>query len=514
MLMDEQFINKTQSQMPIISVPGRFPRNKGISGRLKNVYPKWLTQYGVIVYILALLLVSFMYSAYSLPWYYMLSGMLAVVVFFIFGNHLTELTSIFKIYKEKNFEKRIFGIAFVLRVIWVFIIYAIFMQNYGDAFGFENADALYYHDLGEFVADLLSKGNYHLLDEITKWNGGHDDISDMGYGIYAGFIYLFTGKSIIVVRLLKCVWSSLTAVLLYRLTKREFGEQTARIAAIFCALWPNFWYYCGSHLKESEMVFLCVLFAEQSDQMLRSRQFTAWKVVPMLLIAAAIYTMRSPLAIVALLALVFAVVMSSSRVVSWGKRIIVGVLAIALIGVVAGNTIQEQASSLISQVEAGNHDTANEWRTERKDGNAFAKYATSTVFAPMIFTIPFPTFVRPFDGQEVQQLNNGGNFIKNIISFFTILALVMLLISGKWREHLLSISFLVGYLLVLTMSAFAHSERFHQPAMPFEMMFAAYGLSIAVTKPRYKRLFALWTVLMFIAAIGWNWFKMAGRGLS
>jgi hypothetical protein len=58
------------------------------------------------------------------------------------------------------------------------------------------------------------------------------------------------------------------------------------------------------------------------------------------------------------------------------------------------------------------------------------------------------------------------------------------------------------------------SERFHQPAMPFEFMFAAYGLSIAVTNKKYKRWFTYWCALMFIAALAWNWFKMAGRGLT
>lgn len=50
--------------------------------------------------------------------------------------------------------------------------------------------------------------------------------------------------------------------------------------------------------------------------------------------------------------------------------------------------------------------------------------------------------------------------------------------------------------------------------MAFEFMFAAYGLSIAVTQKKYKRWFTYWCALMFIAAIAWNWFKLAGRGLT
>ena len=99
------------------------------------------------------------------------------------------------------------------------------------------------------------------------------------------------------------------------------------------------------------------------------------------------------------------------------------------------------------------------------------------------------------------------------VSGFTIMALVVLLLSGKWRDHLLPLSFMLGYVVVLTMSAFAHSERFHQPAMPFELMFAAYGVSIMLTKRKYERWFEYWCGVMFIAAIAWNWFKLKGRGI-
>ena len=479
----------------------------------KRLFPKWLSLYPAIAYVAALMVVTGMYASYSLPWYYMLSGVVAIGVFFLYGKSLVQQTSELVIRKEKNFEKRIFIISLAFRVAWMLMIYNLFMEHYGDAFGFENADTTYYDELGQFVAGMIERGDFHFYDEISKWSG-NSNIDDMGYGIYVGFVYWLTGNSIIAVRLMKCLISAGTVVLIYRLAKRNFGEQTARIAAIFVALWPNFWYYCGTHLKETEMVFLAVLFVEQADQMLRSRQFTAWKVIPVLLIAAAMFTFRTPLGLVALIALVFSVVMSSTRVISWGKRIIVGFLVIALIGVVAGNRIQEKTSYLMEQVQNDHQEKNMEWRTKRENGNVFAKYAGSAVFAPLIFSIPFPTMVRPFDGQELQQLLNGGNFVKNIVSFFLILALAMMFLSGKWREHLLPLSFLLGYLLVLTMSEFAQSERFHQPVMPFEFMFAVYGLSVAVTKPKYKRWFMCWCVLMFVAAVAWNWFKLKGRGIS
>jgi hypothetical protein len=107
---------------------------------------------------------------------------------------------------------------------------------------------------------------------------------------------------------------------------------------------------------------------------------------------------------------------------------------------------------------------------------------------------------------------NGANFIKNIMSCFTIFALILLLIRGDWRKHVLPIAVMCGYLVVLVFSNFAHSERFHFPVLALELMFAAYGVS-QVTN-RHKRWYALWLIGMCIANIAWAWIKLAGRGLA
>ena len=480
--------------------------------------PRWLNDRAIWLYVGALFIITILYFKYSLPWYYMLSGVVSIWVFFFYGRELSQSLSLARMHSSKEFEKKIFSIAFWIRLTWMLLIYFIFMQTYGNAFGFDNADSMFYNDTGMHIAWAIDNGNFHFYDEMVKYAGKKIDISDMGYAIYLGIVYFVAGISdmfnpILVARLLKCMWSAFTVVLIYRLALRNFGLQVARIAAIFCALWPNFWYYCGCQLKEVEMVFLSVLFVEQTDQMLRSRQFTIWKIVPILLIIGALFTVRTPLALVAILCLLFSIVMSSSRVVSWGKRVVVGAISIALVIVTMGNRIQENMQQLTQTVRSEQQQSNMEWRSNREHGNTFAKYATSVVFAPLIFSMPFPTMIRPYEGQDMQQLLNGGNYIKNIISILTILSMFVLLFSGSWRNHLIPLSFLLGYLVVLTMSNFAHSERFHQPAMPFEMMFAAYGLSIVMSNKKYQKWFGYWLVIVFAFAVAWNWFKLAGRGL-
>lgn len=473
--------------------------------------PKWLTNRGMIYYFIALLVVSVMYAAYSMPWYFMLSGVISVLMFFAYGRHLSERFSLRHVNSAQLFERKIFGVAFILRLFWMSVIYIVFMEAYGNPFGFENIDTMNYHQMGVYVAGMLDRGDYHFYQALSK--KFHFDISDIGYGTYVGFVYYLTGKSIVALRVMKCLWSALTVVLIYRLALRHFSPQVARIAAIFCTLWPNFWYYSAVHLKETEMTFLVVLFVEQADQMLKSRQFTIWKLLPLMLIVGALFTIRTVAALVCILALLISVVMSSSRVVSWGKRIIVGLLAVAFIGVSMGERIAQNAQQMMEQVEGGYQQHGLENASKSKRGNSLVKYASASVFAPMIFTIPFPAMV-DVAGHYSSELLNGGMYIKNILSFFVILSMFIMLFSGSWREHMLPIAFTLGYLLVLIMSMYAASARFHVPTMPLELMFAAYGLSIVMSNRKLQKWFKYWCVIMLVAAVAWNWFKLAGRGMA
>jgi len=151
-----------------------------------------------------------------------------------------------------------------------------------------------------------------------------------------------------------------------------------------------------------------------------------------------------------------------------------------------------------------------EWRSQREGGNQFAKYAGAAVFAPLIFTIPFPTMVH-ISYQENQMMVNGNNYVKNILSFFVILAFYLIIKRKLWRKHTLLIAYILTYLGILALSNFAQSERFHLPALPISIIFAAYGISEMTNQ--HKKLFDYWTVFILVVIIGWCWFKLAGRGL-
>jgi hypothetical protein len=92
-------------------------------------------------------------------------------------------------------------------------------------------------------------------------------------------LYKLFGPIIIVPRLIKSVMSAYMCILIYRLCVRTFAEETARMASIMTVLMPNLIIYCGLHLKETEMIFLEVLFLERLDFLLRSRRVSFWNII-------------------------------------------------------------------------------------------------------------------------------------------------------------------------------------------------------------------------------------------
>ena len=318
--------------------------------------------------------------------------------------------------------------------------------------------------------------------------------------------------------MVKCIVSAYCAICMYNVAKRHYGDGVARVAAIFICLNPNMIYWCGCMFKEAEMVFLCCLAVDNFDRVLTSgKQFTFQSLLPGVLAALALMFFRTALGLVMFLAVFAHIVMASQRVMSLGKKILAGVLVALVLAVSMGDRIMTQSRQLVERAQSDAQEKNMEWRANRKDSGgrtqSFAKYASAAVFAPLIFTIPFPTFNQADEGQLRQVLLSGGSYIKNIFSYFVILVMFMMLISGEWRRHVFILAYTVGYHVVLVMSEFAQSGRFHMPVWPMLMLFAAYGIQIAKSNARVRKWFPIVLVLEVVVCLVWNWFKLKGRGM-
>ena len=468
-----------------------------------SYFPKYYTDKAMYVYFALLVLVPIIFG-YPMEWYFWIFGIVEVVGFFYFAH---QLPITWKNYSPRLFTKKLFTTALIIRVIYVVFSYWFYNEMTGTPFEFHPGDVMFYNEMGEYGHKLLSNGEWNLLEKFKKY--AKIELSDSGYPIYLSFVYWIFDDSIFLTRILKAVWGAWTCVFVYKLASRNFGDSVGRMAAIFCMLMPNLIYYCGIHLKETEMLFLIVLFAERADYAMRAKQLD-WKALIIAIVAACIlFLFRTALAAVAMIALATTLMLSSKKVLSLSKKIAIGAFVVLAMFATVGNQLMTEAEELLAQ-SGDNQSKSMEWRAERKGGNEFAKYAGAAVFAPLIFTIPFPTLVETPD-HENQRMIHGGNYVKNITSAFTIFALFTLLLSGNWRKHVLIIAIGCGYLIVIALSAFAQSERFHLPALPFSLILASLGISMLSNK--HKKWFNYWLILIFVANIAWAWFKLRGRGM-
>ena len=112
--------------------------------------------------------------------------------------------------------------------------------------------------------------------------------------------------------MIKALLGAFAAVLIYRVASRNFGEETGRIAGIFYMLMPNLIYYTGSHLKETEMVFLVVAFIERADYVIRSKNYNFINIASPVLLAGLLFMFRTVLGATALFAFMTTILLSGN----------------------------------------------------------------------------------------------------------------------------------------------------------------------------------------------------------
>ena len=460
-------------------------------------FPKTISLRGVVLYIISLAVVSIAFRSYAMDFIWMVFGILGILLFFILS---TQFTLKWQQISQKAFVRLIFVTSLLLRIAWVLFSYFFYQHQTGQPFEFDAADAIGYHTEAEWLAGLD-------WDVVWKYLFMEKDgVSDSGYALYLTFLYKMFGSNIMITRLLKAVYATITCVLLYRLVARSMGENVGRMAGIFAALMPNLIIYCGLHLKETEMIFLIVAFLERADYVLRVRHYTLWNILLPLLLAGSLFLFRTVLGVVALFSFATAVVFSPTRVVRKGRRAVLALWVIIAVLVLAGGTIRTEVEGLLEN-RAENQDLKRMEQTIR--GNQWAKYATATVLAPMEFVMPFSTMVDT--DQQNQMVLHGGNFVRNFMGIFVLISLfTVLFIKKNWREFSLVGSFVIGYLGVISLSGFANSERFLLPGLPCLIVFWAYGVSI-LNKKNFKFV-KLWSIVVVLMEVGWAYFKIGSRG--
>jgi hypothetical protein len=219
-----------------------------------------------------------------------------------------------------------------------------------------------------------------------------------------------------------------------------------------------------------------------------------------------LYFFRAVLFYTAFLSLGMVVLFSSQRALKFRKTLLAVFFGIITFLFINNSFIIDEASGFLEDSKTNQSRSIQHRSTTQK----FAKYGSTAIFAPIIFIAPFPTFVN-IERQQNHMLLSGGFFVKNIMAFFVFVALLFLIKKKRWKNHILILAVFAIYLAILAMSKFAIVERFHMPTLPFFIILSAHGISV-INKKSIKY-FQGYVLLIALIIVGWNWFKLAGRGL-
>ena len=488
--------------------------SRPLTMRQERTIPNWLIGRSVLTFFIAFVLCTIVWG-YPMELRYAVISSLSVVLFF-YGSYAMSRSWVHL--NGRSFVRNVFLVGLSVRLLWAMYCYFIFNPDYyGTTFG-DTSDVQWYMPFAEAISGwLMGESDISFFELVDEWQSAIDDI---GYPIWLAIVNVlsFGASDVFVPFLVKCIVGGYCAVSIYHIAQRHYGDGAARMAALFVALNPNMIYWCGNMFKETEMMFLCCLCVDLIDKTFTASNRLSFKgLLPGIIAGFSLFFFRAALGTVVFLAMFAHIVMASRHVMSVGKKVIAGVLVAVTLAVGMGDRLRSQAEKMVEVAQSDSQQKNMEWRAAQKEKSgaqqSFATYASAVVFAPLIFTIPFPTFNVANEVQILQQQLSGGNYIKNIFSFFVILVMLMMLLSGEWRRHVFVIAYTCGYLACLVLSSFAHSSRFHMPIWPFLMLFAAYGIQLAKTNPKMRHWFSIALVIEVVVCLAWNWFKLKGRGM-
>lgn len=461
--------------------------------------PNKIATTAIALYLGTLATVTIAFYRHAMSFDFILMGIMWVVGFFLLSAFCSRK---WKDIPQKALLRNLFLTALGLRWAWAIFAYFYYIIKTGVPFEFSAGDSIWYYEesMGNVHASIRGVWDYLFIHT--------DTISDSGYVFYLSLLSKITGYSILIPRLVNCVFSAATVLLIYYLTKRNINEEVGRMAAVFACFMPNFIFYCGTHLKEPFMIFLMVAYLERADYLIRSRKYNMWNIAIPVLLAISLFTFRTVLGAAAVFAFATAVVFTNTSVIGKSKRYMLIGWGLLAAFTLTGGTIVNEAEGLW---ETRYDNQVNKRIQQTARGNQWAKYATGSVMAPMMFVMPFPTMV-DVNEQYNQQMISGGNYVRNFFGGFVLIALFSsIFITKNWRNLSLILSFVTAYLGIISTSGFANSERFLLPGLPILLILSAYGISLLNAK-NYKFI-KIWYWVVPLMAFGWVYFKLGSRGL-
>ena len=461
---------------------------------------RYISLYGIGVYLLALLSISMVFRDHALELKWMLWGIGEVLFFFV-------LTSIFyprwKNDEPKQFWRKVFWIALAIRLLYVVFSYYYFSVQNGQPF-IGPGDEMGYYNRSVGLSKYIRRGDFGFVINFLK--GYSLGFSDHGYLIWLTFIHTIFGRKVWIARIFKALMSAYLCIVVHKLSSRTFGERTGRLAAVMCVFMPILIQLTGTHIKEMEMIFLSILALERMDYLIRSKKYTLWNILFPILLIGMSFGFRTVIGMCLIFAFLVFVILSPNNLVNRKGKIITLSATLVVFLVFLFTAIGSEMKIVYMLNFSGTDYLARKYESL---GLKYSELSKSKYLFPGAFVLPLSPMVDVTPDHN--KMLHGSTYIKNFLGFFAMLSIVIAFRQRKWRDFSLIGAYELSYLAIVVFTFTSNSERYHEPAIPLILVMAAY----AMTHLRRKdlKLFYVYCAVLFVALFAWNWLKLAARGM-
>ena len=139
-----------------------------------------------------------------------------------------------------------------------------------------------------------------IIKELLKYLA----FDDLGTPIFNTILLLLTGNisPCGVPLIVNVLMGAYTSIFVYHIAQRHFGEDVARVSALFCMLNPNLIWWCCSLMKEIQMTFFMFWFVDSADEVLFNKKVSFAKMLPIACIGMYVFLYRAALGVLLFLA--------------------------------------------------------------------------------------------------------------------------------------------------------------------------------------------------------------------
>jgi 4-amino-4-deoxy-L-arabinose transferase-like glycosyltransferase len=445
-------------------------------------------------------------------------GDLSVDFVFLFGNFMVIVLCLslmrwaamhFGNLRPGMFIKKIFFLSLSLRIFSVFFLYGLFYYITGTKFDVEAIDVLWYHKNGLDVADLIRHGTFS-FDKLIAISRGFDYI---GYSAFLGIVYYLTGDSVIIARLIQALFGSFSVIVIYRIGSEVWNDTIGKNSAILAMAFPPLILLEGLHLRETFMVYFCLLFVLYLYRIVNHG--VSW--TRLFILVGSVFvlsTFRTALFAIVLFTLCVYFIISLD--IKLSRKIIAAASLFLVFGVLSTNIaefehVRNKSMGYLgieTDVRLGGRSLA---QYERK-GISAAQHLSAPLMGVMSLSTPFPSMVKTnikYYNQTLQWYYIGGLMIYGYLMFFGYLGIYES-IKQFFKRQSIIIIYLFFHAIALVVSVYLFSIRFNMIKMTIALLFIGIGLShFSKTKHLY---FLFYCIFISIMMLAWNYTKLASRG--